>query len=72
MNATNRCPEFLNGAEKTLSLELHRIRQRVFDMSEAEYAEASERMDEIKDALRPSWDARAAWHQARRMESMGF
>lgn len=65
-------PEFLNDAEKALSSELHRIRQRVFDMSEAEYAEAAKRMDEIKAALRPSWDARAAWHQARRMESMGY
>lgn len=72
MNTTNAAPEFLNENERLLTLELQRIRRRVFDMTDAEYAVAAARIAEIKDSLRPAWDQRAAWHAARRMESMGF
>jgi len=69
---TSHTPEFLTEAEKALELELRQIRSRVFDMTEVEYDAASARMEEIKTQLRPSWDARAAYHDSRRLESMGY
>jgi hypothetical protein len=71
MNA-KQLPKFLTECEKSLETELRRIRSRIFDMTEDEYAIAAARMEEIKTQLRPSWNARAAYHDSRRLESMGY
>lgn len=61
-----------NDQQAAAERELAAIRRCVFEMTDAEYASASARMDYLKSLCAANWDARRNQHKGERLTRMGY